>query len=466
MMSAEDWTGMRLGGGWSAFDFDYSDEEIDMAGRAPNREAAVLGTYVANPEAVGVYPGLAPEHFTPGPYRAVYEHMQALGLKAPPDPIKVREVCMEHDGGREAFLEILAHFAEPMAYLRANVNTLLARKAAASMGEAGNEIGANARGFSVDRDDPYELQEKAQATLDAAKSARPEYVPVGIHEALEALDEDAQATVNAPRGVVKLGIASIDRRIESVYPGELLVVAARSGVGKTHLAVQASCITADRGGRVLFMSLEMSRKEVAARILAYTSRVNARELLTDNLETEDRQRIEMARLALKRQMWSIQDKPGITPEEVSVVARQEAAKSALHLLVVDYAGLLRLPGKETRAQELGQAVQGLKNLARELNCVVLLVAQINRQGADGVPGLHHLKDSGDIEQAADHVVMLYRETSTGDAYRRTKSEEQGPMHALLAKSRRAGTGLDVQLQVDLGCSRMPEFESRSEDMGF
>ena len=467
MTSTDEWYGLRNPTSWSAFDYDYSDEEIHMAGRVPNREAAVLGTFVANPGAMGIHKGLEAHHFEPGPYQDVFKHLEAGGERVRPEAEKLRELCLRHDGGRTAFLEILAHFDEPLTFLRANVSTLLARHAAKSIGQAGNEIGATARGFKVDADDPYALQEQAQSTLDAAKAARPEFTPIGILEALDALDEDATEYGAVRRGVAKTGIASIDNRLECLNPGELLVVAARSGIGKTHLAVQASCITADRGGSVLFMSLEMSRKEVAARIVSYFARVDSKSILRNDMGEDERKRVSLARQALRRQRWSIQDQPGPTPAEIMTVARQEAAsKGDLSLLVVDYAGLMRLPGKETKAQELGQAVQELKNLARELECAVLLVAQINRQGADGVPGLHHLKDSGDIEQAADHVVMLYRIAGGSGGPFKSADTTEGPMHALLAKSRRAPSGLDVQLIPDLACSRLVEFESEAKDMGF
>jgi replicative DNA helicase len=250
------------------------------------------------------------------------------------------------------------------------------------------------------------------------------------------LDEIYEARDTGGTGL-KTGIATLDESMGGMHPSDMAIVGARPGVGKTAFAVSIMRNVAKQGKRVGFFSTEMSVFQVMSRFVSIESKINAHKLRQADLDELDFARITAATSAIMGFNLRICDKPAITIGELSMQARAWAADGGLDFIAVNY--LTRLhPDKVGFNQNLdvGLIVTGLKNLARNLNVPVMVLAQLNRSGAqrkDKRPVMSDLRDSGIIEQEADQILMLYRPDED--------SETEFPPEIVIEKNRHGECGI-------------------------
>ncbi|WP_432744256.1 DnaB-like helicase C-terminal domain-containing protein [Methylobacter sp. G7] len=217
---------------------------------------------------------------------------------------------------------------------------------------------------------------------------------------------------------LKTGIAALDNSMGGIHPSDMTIVGARPGVGKTAFAVSVLRNVAKSGKKVGFFSTEMSVFQVMSRFTAMEANINAHKLRHADLDEMDFTRLTAATSVISQMGINICDKPAITIGELSMQARAWMADGGIDFIVVDY--LTRLhPDKVGFNQniDIGLIVTGLKNLARNLNIPIMVLAQLNRSGAarkDKRPIMSDLRDSGVIEQEADQVLMLYRPDEDND----------------------------------------------------
>lgn len=220
-----------------------------------------------------------------------------------------------------------------------------------------------------------------------------------------------------PQQGVATGIADLDKMTGGFQSGQLIILAARPSVGKSALAGLLARNVAQEGGRVLFFSLEMNERELTERMLAMTAgvplsairgqrRINPDEVtLAWNVLTNEFPQLPFAFI----------DRRGLTAEELASDARAYArANGELSLIVIDYLQLLKSENpRDPRHLQIGMSTKTARNLAGELKCPVLCLAQLNREveSRGGAPRLSDLRDSGEIEQDADVVMFLHRLTS-------------------------------------------------------
>lgn len=283
----------------------------------------------------------------------------------------------------------------------------------------------------------------------SARAAQPDADPQAIASWTEAqLTGIGQTADDAPRTVADVasalltelrrprthggilsGLVAHDTVAGGWQPGELIVLAARPGVGKTAFAMQTAEHNAHRGRPVLFISLEMADRELVQRWLAGLADVDSRRLRIGN-DPEAVERIASAAdgvAGLPLRVWA---PPSANLARIRAMARREAAGPGLALLVVDYIGLIRPDdSRRQRWEQIGEVSRGLKALAKELRIPVLALAQLNREADGTEPRLSHLRDSGSVEQDADVVLFLHRD---GDA--------QGEAKLIIAKHRHGQTG--------------------------
>jgi replicative DNA helicase len=228
------------------------------------------------------------------------------------------------------------------------------------------------------------------------------------------------------------GFRELDFYTEGFTPGDLVVLASRPSVGKTSLALAIAFNTAKRGHPTLIFSLEMDAKQVVSRFLAMNSRSDLLALRTGNVfDTE-------AASALAGVPILIDDTPGLSIMELRTKARRASTHDRLEVIVVDYIQLMRTGGEEeNRVQEVGAITRNLKSLARELNVVVIGLAQLSRAAGDsGIePKLSTLRESGEIEQNADIVVMLWKDKED------TPAGAPRLIHGSVSKNRNGPTGI-------------------------
>ena len=261
-------------------------------------------------------------------------------------------------------------------------------------------------------------------------------VLLNVYDRLEELAESGSDIAG-----LSTGLHDLDRKINGLNKSDLLLIAARPGMGKTSLALNVALNVAKSTDKtVAFFSLEMSREQLATRLLSNESFVDNQKRTTGKLDEEDWGKLSLASSALSQTDIRVDDNPAITVAEMNAKCRR---LDNLGLVVIDYLQLMTAaaPGKsgENRVTVVSEISRALKIMAKELNVPVICLSQLSRANesrTDKRPMLSDLRESGAIEQDADSVMFIYR-----DDYYNENSEEKN----IVAKNRHGETGT-VKLQ--------------------
>src|SRR5580692_7182334 len=271
---------------------------------------------------------------------------------------------------------------------------------------------------------------------------------IGLDNALTRAIEMAAEAYNRDGGLSGLssGISDLDQKLGGLHPSDLIIVAARPSMGKSSLAANIAFNVARRhaweplpdgtrrtanGGVVAFFALEMSAAQMAMRLLAEVSGVSSDKIRRGEITAVEFGRIRDAATEIQESPLYIDDTGGISISKMAARARRLKRSGGLDLIVVDYIQLMTVGGGarvENRVQEVSQITQGLKALAKELNVPIIGAAQLSRQvenREDKRPQLADLRESGSIEQDADVVMSIYRESYYMS---RTEPREGSPEH--------------------------------------
>jgi replicative DNA helicase len=253
---------------------------------------------------------------------------------------------------------------------------------------------------------------------------------------------------------VETGFFELDEMLNGMQAGEMLIVAARPSMGKTAFALNiAEHVAATNKQPVAVFSLEMSRQQLAQRLLCSRSGVDSHKLRRNMLSGDDFAKLSLTVGELSEAPLYIDDTPGLTLLQLRAKARRLAARHHVQAVFIDYLQLMSQPGAESRQQEVSNISRGIKALARELSVPVVCLSQLNRspEGREGHrPRMSDLRESGSIEQDADVVLMLHRE----DYYHKGEEEYQDTNVAevIITKQRNGPTGM-VKLQFNAGSTR-------------
>lgn len=252
------------------------------------------------------------------------------------------------------------------------------------------------------------------------------------------------------------GFRDLDRKLAGLHPSNLLIVAARPGMGKSTLALNIAQNAAVNDMPVAIFTLEMSREEVVSRMLCASGRIDSQRLRSGQLGESDFTKLSNAASILYKKPIYVDDSPGLTVTEIRAKCRRMKRRPGLSLVVVDYLQLMQGSGQENRQQEIAAISRSLKNLARELDVPIMALSQLNRsmeQREDKRPRLSDLRESGSLEQDADVVMFIYRH----EYYHPEAQETRGIAEIAIAKHRQGATG-----RIDM--TFLPEFTLFS-DMG-
>ena len=237
------------------------------------------------------------------------------------------------------------------------------------------------------------------------------------------------------------GLMDLDRKINGLNKSDLILIAARPGMGKTSLALNITLNAAKKSGKTIaFFSLEMSREQLGMRLMSNESFVDNQKLSTGQLSQEEWAKIGLASSALSQTDIRVDDNPTITVAEINAKCRR---LDNLGLVVIDYLQLMTSSGEryssnENRQQIVSDISRALKIMAKELNVPVICLSQLSRANEsrqDKRPMLSDLRESGAIEQDADIVMFLYR-----DDYYNEDSPEKNLAECIIAKNRHGETG--------------------------
>ncbi len=256
-----------------------------------------------------------------------------------------------------------------------------------------------------------------------------------LHEVFEMIENKGQ------RGL-ETGFFDLDDILNGLQKGEMIVLAARPSMGKTALAMNlVEGIAAERGVPCAIFSLEMSKQQLAQRMLCSRGSVDAHKLRRGMLNSEEYRHLATVVGQLANAPIFVNDSPGLTPLELRAKARRLSMKEKIQCIVIDYMQLMDCPGPENRQQQITEISRGVKAVARELSIPVIALSQLNRasEGRDGHrPRMSDLRESGSIEQDADVVMLLHRE----DYYRMSEKDPQldNLAEIIVAKQRNGPTG--------------------------
>ena len=392
--------------------------QVRVPPHSQEAEESVLGAMLIDKDAViAVAEFLLPEDFYDERLRDIYQAcLDLYEARTPIDVLTVTERLKKRKSlksvGSSSFLADLANKVPTAAHVehygRIVKDTATKRSlmsAATRLVEVSMDEGL-AAGEALDRAES-EIFSLSQKSLSKTFTS----VRDTLAESFDRLDE-LHKSGGGIRGV-PTGFADLDDALAGLQQSNLIILAARPGVGKTSLATNiAQYIAVELKRPVGFFSLEMSREELVDRLLVAQADIDAWKLKTGKLSEEDFTKLSNAMGELAEAPLFIDDTPALSILEMRTKARRLQVESGVDLIVVDYLQLARSRQLESRVQEVSEISQGLKNLARELKVPVLAISQLSRAvetRGGKKPQLSDLRDSGSIEQDADVVMFLWRE---------------------------------------------------------
>lgn len=264
----------------------------------------------------------------------------------------------------------------------------------------------------------------------------------GISEIVSnSLDLISEAYLNKGQVTgIPTGLADLDHKTAGLQPSDLILVAARPSMGKSALAINIAQHAAVKERKsVAIFSLEMSKEQLARRMLCTQGLVDAQKVRIGDLTEEEWLNLIDASTIVGQSPIFIDDTPGLSVNEVRAKCRKLKLEKGLDLIVIDYLQLMSGNGKkESRQQEISEISRGLKGLAREMNAPVIALSQLSRAcetRTDHRPMLSDLRESGAIEQDADLVMFIYR-----DEYYNPDTEDKNQAELIIAKQRNGQTG--------------------------
>jgi replicative DNA helicase len=306
----------------------------------------------------------------------------------------------------------------------------------------------------------------AEETLLKLGEARVKTGLVNAHDILEGYEGGINAFLDPSKRIkgISTGFAKLDEMTGGMHGGDLFILAARPSMGKTALALNIAQHTALRLKQpTAVFSLEMSRESLLTRMLCAAARVDSQRFRAGYLSQEERRKLNHALHELVEAPLYIDDTAGLHLMDMHAKLRRlQAERGKLGLVIVDYLQLMSGRGRfENRNQEVSALSRGMKLLAKELNCPMLVLSQLSRavetRQGDHRPQLSDLRESGSIEQDADLVGFIFRE----EVYQRDREDLRGLAELIVAKQRNGPVGT-VNL---VFLHAQTKFENRAEDTG-
>ena len=427
------------------------DDELQARSVPQSLEAeqALLGSILIDSRCLTEIIGIVrPEDFYLQQNREIFEAIYSMfNFSQTIDPVtvleKLREMGFYHDNSRDyirQLLEITPTAANAVRYANIVKDKAMLR----GLHDAGAEI---VETVQAQVGTPAELLENAEKKIFALRKGERgdslEHIGVTMHKVFDRLAELADSDSAIPG--LSTGLMDLDRQINGLNRSDLLLVAARPAMGKTAFALNLCLNVAKKYNKTVAMfSLEMSREQLAMRLLSIESFVDGKKLQTGKLTSEEWNKISMAATALSQTDIRVDDNPSITVAEMNAKCRRV---ENLGLIIIDYLQLMNGSGYgkggDSRVNVVSEISRSLKIMAKELNVPVICLSQLSRgpeSRTDKRPMLSDLRESGAIEQDADSVMFLYR-----DEYYNPNTEDKGVAECIVSKNRHGEVGT-VKLQ--------------------
>ena len=427
-----------------------------LARQAPHSleaEQAVLGSMLIDGRCINEVVGLVrPDDFYLQTNREIYETIyEMFSYSQPIDPVtvldKMRERGVFDEQNSSKYLMQLMEITPTAANVKQYAQIVRDKSLLRGLSTAASDI----------VDTVYEGVGTAQDILEAAEKRifairrgnavdSLEHVGTILLKVYDRLAELAKS--DSDISGLSTGLRDLDKFISGLNNSDLMLLAARPGMGKTSMALNIALNVAKKYPKktVAFFSLEMSKQQLVTRLISNESFVDNKKLVTGRLDPEDWSKIGLASTVLNQTDLRVDDNPSLTVAEMNAKCRR---LENLGLVIIDYLQLMTAAGGpvkyggENRQQVVSDISRSLKIMAKELNVPVVCLSQLSRANEsrqDKRPMLSDLRESGAIEQDADEVLFLYRED-----YYNKETEKQNVAECIVAKNRHGETGT-VELQ--------------------
>ncbi len=438
-------------------------------------EKSVLAACLLNPEAVEeVAPKLVKENFYRAAHQRIYESMLDLYVRhIPIDHISLADNLkasgqLEAVGGK-AYLVELADNTFALTNWQNHVEIVKRTSILRDLVRASAEI--NALAYDAPDDLSIVVEESEKILFNVTeKRVSSEFMKMDalLTEAFDEITKLAEQK-NSMAGV-PTGFKDVDDLFHGFRGGDLIILAARPGVGKTSFALNLATNSAKAGTTVAFLSLEMSAAQLVQRVLCSEARVNLSRLRAGQLQESDWGAIADASNTLSKLDMYIDDTPSLSILELRAKARRELRAANKGLIIVDYLQLMQPPQTRrdgNRAVEVGEISRGLKVLAKEMDMPVIALSQLSRQvemRGKKRPMLSDLRESGSIEQDADIVMFIDRSMDEMEA----ESEGRPDLNTaeLIVAKHRNGPTRDITLAFNPEYTRFMDFIDDSRAAGY
>ncbi len=412
-------------------------------------EQAVLGSILLDSRCLTDVIGIVrPEDFYLQQNREIYETIYRMfNFSQNIDPVtvlaKMQELGVHHDNSRDYILQLLQ--ITPTAANAVQYANIVKDKAMLrALSDASTDIAQLVQEQVGTTSEILEVAEKKiYAIRKGERGDSLEPIGITLHRVFDHLTELSQSDSAIPG--MSTGMRDLDKKINGLNKSDLLLVAARPAMGKSAFALNLALNVAKKYKKtVAIFNLEMSREQLAMRLLAIESFVDGQKMQTGKLTEDEWSKLSMASVALSQTDIRIDDNPSITVAEMNAKCRRV---ENLGMVVIDYLQLMQGSGYgkggDSRVNVVSDISRSLKIMAKELNVPVVCLSQLSRgpeSRPDKRPMLSDLRESGAIEQDADEVLFLYR-----DEYYHEDTENKGIAECIVAKNRHGEVG-KVELQ--------------------
>lgn len=409
-------------------------------------EKAFLSSVISDPDSMGEIDSLNidPNDFIEFRNRLVFQHflkLKSAGVN--PDYITLAESLsasgeLERVGGQTYLLNIFEEYASS-ANLKSYAEVIKKKSVFRDVVQKAKEIQSIAVSGEVSQE---ELLGKINKILIDLNDSSTNGNSLDLKESILQVIKDLRDKDSMQAKLTQTGFGSIDDKLVGISPGQLIVLAARPSMGKTALALNIGLKIAEKyNEHVIVFSLEMLHNELTQRLISMESLVNSQKFKSKEFNAEDLKKIATASEKLSKLPIIIDDYSSTSLARIRTQClRYKAKHGKVRAVIIDYLQLMTMEEtkKGNKADDIGVITRGLKLLAKELECPVILLSQLNRgvEGRDNKrPMLQDLRSSGDIEQDADMVWFIYR-----DEVYNTDTKDRSEAEIIIAKNRGGETG--------------------------
>ena len=431
-------------------------------------EKAVLGSILLDDQAInGALEEVGINDFYDQNHKKIFSAMLELDGENKPidvvtlyEKLKSKKSMLQEIGG-STYLTQLVEFVPSSSNVNIYARSVREKSILRSMIQTASEIVSEGQMDQIDVNDFLDQAEKRLFDISQNKK-RPGFVSsqelaLETIKIIENLAKRKEAITGVPSGFKRL-----DKMTAGLQSSDLIILAARPGMGKTSFGLNIVLNAAITNGlNVGFFSLEMTKEQLMMRMLSSKSKINFSKIRTGFLSDNELESIKNCSSSFERSNIYIDDTPAINSLELRSRARRLKSDKGLDLLIVDYLQLMRgVTRNDNREREIAEISSALKSLAKELQIPIIAISQLSRQTearTDKKPQLSDLRESGALEQDADMVLFIHR----ADAYKRNIEERDGVAEIIIGKQRNGPTGTVTLAFLD--SQGVPSFENLAEE---